>query len=59
MTLQIRLPGVAQPLHIKGQVAWSQMQASGVTEVGVEFLDLSERNQRLVDQLVGFLRGRV
>ena len=59
VTLQIKLPGIAQPLHVKGQVAWSQLQASGVTEVGVEFLDLKERDQRMIDQLVGFLRGRV
>ena len=59
VTLQIKLPGMAQPLDVKGQVAWSQLQASGVTEVGVEFLDLKERDQRMIDQLVGFLRGRV
>lgn len=59
MTLQMRLSGTAQPLHVKGQVAWSRMQASGVVEVGVEFLNLSERDQRMIDQIVGFLRGRV
>ena len=59
LTLQIRLPGLAQPLELRGQVVWSQMQASGVTEVGVEFLDVSEHDQRMVDQLIGFLRGRV
>ena len=59
VALQIKLPGLAQPLHVKSQVAWSQLQASGVTEVGVEFLDLKEHDQRMIDQLVGFLRGRV
>ena len=59
VALQVKLPGIAQALHVKGQVAWSRMQASGVVEVGVEFVNLSEREQRMIDQLVGFLRGRV
>ena len=59
MMLRLVLPGLPHPLQIKGQVAWSRMQASGVTEVGVEFLDVSEPDQRMIDRLVGFLRGRV
>ena len=59
VALQIKFPGMAQPLHVKTQVVWSQLQASGVVEVGVQFLDVSERDQRMVDQLVSFLRGRV
>ena len=59
IALQLALPGVPQPIQVKGQVVWNRMQASGVTEVGVEFLDVSERDQRLIDRLVGFLRGRV
>ena len=56
--LRLALPGLSQPLQINGQVVWSRMQASGVAEVGVEFLDVSERDQRMIDRLVGFLRGR-
>lgn len=58
LTLQMKVPGVAQPMLLRGLVAWRQMQASGVTEYGVEFMDITLPQQRLIDQLVGFLKNR-
>ena len=59
LLLQLRVPGATQPMLLRGQVAWSQMQASGVTESGVEFVGITLLQQRLIDQLVGFLKDRV
>ncbi|MBI2105065.1 MAG: PilZ domain-containing protein [Candidatus Omnitrophica bacterium] len=59
LSLKLRLPGGAEPTAVNGQVAWSQLQASGVTEVGVEFLDATEPQRALIDQLVAFLNKRV
>jgi len=55
LNLQIQLPGAAQPMTLRGQVIWSQMQASGVTESGVEFIDVSPEHRILIDQMVSFL----
>ncbi len=59
LDLQLRLPGSAEPAALNGRVAWSQLQASGVTEVGVEFFDVTEAQRALIDQLVAFLNKRV
>ena len=58
LQMKIRLPGVPQLLELRGAVVWSQLQASGVTEYGAEFLDLTMRQQAQIDQLVSFLRTR-
>ena len=59
LSLQLRLPGGGEPAALSGRVAWSQLQASGVTEVGVEFFDVTEPQRALIDQLVAFLNKRV
>ena len=56
LEIQIKLPSMQQPLQLRGRVAWSQMQASGVVENGVEFVDLAEHQQVQIDELVQFLR---
>ena len=58
VSLRVQLPGAAQPVTLRGQVVWSQMQASGVTESGVEFLDVGLEQRALIDQVVGFLNKR-
>ena len=55
LELQIQLPGARKPLVVRGCVIWSRMQASGVTESGVDFLEMSEEQQWQVDELVRFL----
>ncbi len=59
LSLQLRLPGAAEPAALSGRIVWHQLQASGVTEVGVEFLDVTETQRALIDQLVAFLNKRV
>ena len=59
LRVELKLPGIAEVMTLRGHVAWSQMHASGVMESGVEFLDVTIPQQRLIDQLVGFLKNRV
>jgi len=50
---------VPQTLELRGAVVWSQLQAAAVTEVGIEFIGLTLKQQAQIDQLVSFLRTRV
>ena len=59
VNLQVQLPGAAQPMTLRGQVVWSQMLASGVTENGVEFLDVNLEQRAFIDRVVSFLNKRV
>ena len=59
LLLKFTLPGAAQMLDFRAHVIWSHMQASGVTEVGVELLDVTLQQRALIDRLVAFLRNRV
>lgn len=59
LALRVQVPGVSEMLDLLGQVVWSHMQASGVTESGVEFLDITPHQQALIDQAVTFLGARV
>ena len=54
--VRIQLPSLREPFTLQGRIAWSQMQASGVAESGVEFLDLTPEQQVQIDQLVQFLQ---
>lgn len=56
LTIQVTLPGSREPLTLKATVVWTQLQASGVTEVGAEFCGLDTEQQLMSDRLVGFLR---
>ena len=57
--LQLQLPTMKDPLALRGQVVWSQMQASGVTEYGVEFTESTPDQQMQIDEFIEFLRKRV
>jgi len=54
--LQVQLPGLREPLVLRGQAVWSTLQASGVTETGVEFLSVTPEQQFQIDNVVQFLR---
>ena len=56
LELQVVFPDVGQPLSLRGTVVWSQLHASGVTELGVEFLDLTQTQQAQIDRLVQFVK---
>ena len=53
--IQIQLPGMREPLAVRGLIVWTQMQASGVTECGTEFTALSPNTQEQIDKVVQFL----
>ncbi len=56
LELEITIPSAREALVIRGQVAWSQLQASGVIENGVQFIEVSPEQQMRIDELVRFLR---
>ncbi len=53
--LEFSLPGMPKPINVNGLVIWKEMQASGVSENGVEFDGLKDDERRQVDQFVAFL----
>ncbi len=56
LEMHIRLPNDPQPIVLQGRVIWSQLQAAGVTENGLEFIEVSADQQLRIDELVRFLR---
>jgi uncharacterized protein (TIGR02266 family) len=56
LELSIQLPNAREPLVLQGCVIWSRTQASGVTEYGVEFLDVTPERRVQIDNLVEFLK---
>lgn len=54
--VQIQLPSEREPLMLRGRIVWSQAQASGVTENGLEFLEATPQQQAKIDELVDFLK---
>lgn len=56
LEIQLQLPNSPQAFVLRGCVVWSQLQASGVCEIGVAFVDLTSEQQFRLDELVQFLR---
>lgn len=56
LRLQIQLPGGREPITVDGRVVWSQMQASGVVESGIAFLEVRPEQQLEIDNVVQFFR---
>lgn len=59
LQLEITLPCLRAPLVVNGQVAWSHTMASGVTENGAEFVDVTPLQSERIDELVKFLMKNV
>lgn len=55
--IEAKVPGIKDILALKGLVVWSSLQASGVAEMGIEFLDVTVQQQFQIDSLVSFLRS--
>jgi len=55
LEIQMALPDAREPLLIQCRVIWCQTQASGVTETGVGFSELSPEVQVRIDEMVQFL----
>ena len=58
LRMKIALPGNPVPMEVRGRIVWKQMHAAGVTEHGLEFVDLTEQQRVHIDQLVQFLDSR-
>ena len=58
LEVRFQLPGDSQALLLVGRVVWNQLEASGVTESGIEFSDVTMDQQMKIDALVQFLKRR-
>ena len=56
LEVQWQLPSMPAPVIVCGRVVWSQMQASRVSEHGVEFVDVTQEQALQIDQVVQFLK---
>ena len=54
--IEAQIPGMREILTVKGMIVWGSLQASGVTEMGVEFSEVTEQQQHHIDNFVNFLR---
>ena len=52
-----QMPGLREPLCVKGKVVWGSYQASGVVEMGVQFTEVTLKQQYQIDNFVSFLRS--
>ena len=55
LEMRMQLSGSPKPLELRAKVVWDQMQASGVTEIGIQVMDVSGEQQVQIDELVQFL----
>ncbi len=55
LEIAINLPCLREPLVVLGRIIWSQTMASGVTENGCEFIDVTPQQGEQIDELVKFL----
>ena len=55
LEVEMVLPCLREPLVMRGRVVWSRTMASGVTENGAEFLDMTQEQGKQIDDLVKFL----
>ncbi len=52
--LEIQLPSAHAPFVLRGRVLWEQIQAAGVIEYGIAFLELDAIQQIQIDEVVRF-----
>jgi c-di-GMP-binding flagellar brake protein YcgR len=57
LQVQVALPDGSAPATLTAQVTWSQLMASGVTEVGVEFQDIETADSLLIERVMGLIRN--
>ncbi len=56
--LQFRLPGLDEPVHVDGRVAWvSDGKTDGPAGMGIEFQNLSRQARETINALVRRLRS--
>ncbi|MBI3321132.1 MAG: PilZ domain-containing protein [Candidatus Omnitrophica bacterium] len=55
--VKMPVPGIAQPLLVRGVVIWAEVQAPGVVEHGIQLSEVTLAQQAQIDRLVQFLRS--
>ena len=55
LELQLRLQSRSQPYQVHGKIVWVRETRSGLTEYGVQFVDVTPDQQFEIDSLVRFL----
>ena len=54
LEVRLQMPYAAEALALRARVKWSAMQASGVVENGIEFMEITPDQQARVDEVVKF-----
>ncbi len=55
--VEAKVPGLREVFAVKGMIVWSNLQASGVAEMGVVFSEVTLQQQYQIDNFVTFLRS--
>ena len=55
LEIEVSLPSLPAPIRLSGIVIWTETMASGVTENGTEFVDVTPEQGEQIDELVKFL----
>jgi c-di-GMP-binding flagellar brake protein YcgR len=59
LRLKVILPGLPEPMELRGLVIWTLVRDAGTIECGIEFADVTLKQQVIIDRMVGFLKKRV
>ena len=57
LELAISLPSRQQPILLHGRVTWDRLEAAGVIEYGIEFIEISQAQQLQIDEVVRFVQA--
>ena len=55
LDVELTLPSQQQAIRLRGRVIWNRMEAAGVMEYGIEFMDMTATQQVQLDELVRFM----
>ena len=58
MDIRLLIPGLREPLELHGRVVWNKTLPSGMTEAGMEFVDVSPEQQKQLDELLLFFKDK-
>ena len=58
LRFKITLPGFKEPLELRGLVVWCRTAFGDAMESGIEFMDVTMKQQIVIDRMVGFLSRR-
>ncbi len=50
LAIKFKIPNHEKDLHIKGKVVWSKKLDSGKTDVGIEFVAITDEDRKIIDE---------